>query len=529
MSPKWLIYARVSSQKQVQEWNWLSSQGKRCSDYAKNTLWIEIERVFYDEWVSWWLFERKSIKELLKHIQDNKRNEYVVIFEDLNRLSRDIQVHHLIKKEIQKRGASLACVNFEFDDSPEWNFKENISVVVSSYEREKNRQRVIDRQKSRLEQWFWCFRVPTWLKYIKAPSGWKIIVHDEEYSNKIKYAFEKFAFWELETLSDLLIYMNQKWFQIGWMNKKWEVTSLSVIHRMVTNSLYAWYYQCHKWNIDFMKAQHKWIISLKTFNTIQNKLISKSQIERKVEWNVERKDISSDFPLRWFLYCEESKGMFSGWWTQWNTRKVPYYTFPRKSSMKWKSLNRNKFHKDFEVLLEQIQPNKDLLEAFEKAIEIVSSKNKEISAQNKKLWEKEIKKINEKIEWFIERIWNSNSEVLIWNYEKKVEELEAEKKQILQKSSIQLKNVWTPLKNKLKLAKNGLSIWKSSNLENKKKLLKNIFPHWIPINEKKQVWTPTFSLIYQSFAIGKSSKMSMVELDGFEPTSWEATDIHLLS
>ncbi len=144
MNPKWLIYARVSSQKQVNEWNWLNSQEKRCRDYAKNSLWINIEKVFYDEWISWWLFERKSIRELLNYIDDNKKNDYVVIIEDLNRLSRDIQVHHLLKEEFKKRNTTLACVNFKFEDSPEWDFKENISVVVSEYERKKNKQRVLE-------------------------------------------------------------------------------------------------------------------------------------------------------------------------------------------------------------------------------------------------------------------------------------------------------------------------------------------------------------------------------------------------
>jgi hypothetical protein len=45
----------------------------------------------------------------------------------------------------------------------------------------------------------------------------------------------------------------------------------------------------------------------------------------------------------------------------------------------------------------------------------------------------------------------------------------------------------------------SLTIWKKGNLENKKILLKNIFPEGIPINEKKQVRTASLSLIYQAF------------------------------
>ena len=200
MDIKWLIYCRVSSKKQVKEWNWLSSQEKRCRDYATGSLWIQVEKVFNDEWVSGWLFERKSIQELFKYIDKNKKNNYIVIFEDLNRLSRDIQVHTLLKSEFKKRWVELACPNFKFEESPEWDFKENISVIVSQYEKDKNKQRVLSRMKARLEQWFWCFRVPIWYKFIEANEWWRIVVKDTETANIIKNWLEKYADWILHTL-----------------------------------------------------------------------------------------------------------------------------------------------------------------------------------------------------------------------------------------------------------------------------------------------------------------------------------------
>ncbi len=529
MNPKWLIYARVSSQRQVNEWNWLSSQEKRCKDYAKNSLWIDIEKVFYDEWVSWWLFERKSIRELLRYIDTHNFNEYVVIIEDLNRLSRDIQVHHLLKEEFKKRNTTLACVNFKFENSPEWDFKENISVVVSEYERKKNKQRVIDRQRARLEQGFWCFRVPLGFKYTKSPNWWKIIIQDEIICKKIKYAFEKYGNNEIASLSDLLIYLNNKWIKLKWLWKNNRVLSLSSIHWLITNPLYAWYLECKKWDIWLMKAQHKWIISLKTFEKIQNKLISKSQIKRQIEENSNRIDVSDDFPLRWFLYCEESKGMFSAGWSKWKTKKIPYYTFPRKSPLRWKSLNRDKFHNDFKNILQHIQPKADLIECLENTIKDLREKNNDEKEDINKVFKKEIIGIDKKINTFLNRIWNTDNETLLNNYEKKIRELEQEKIEISLKIENNLNNVWTPIKNKITLVKNSLQIWNKWDLEIKKKLIKNIFPEWIPITKKRSVWTPKFSLIYQSFSIWESSFPKMVELDGFEPTSRKAKEILLLS
>jgi hypothetical protein len=47
------------------------------------------------------------------------------------------------------------------------------------------------------------------------------------------------------------------------------------------------------------------------------------------------------------------------------------------------------------------------------------------------------------------------------------------------------------------LIKNALQVWRNGNLEEKKTLIKNIFPEGIPIDEKKHIQTPKLSLIYQ--------------------------------
>ena len=516
MKIKWLIYCRVSSKKQVKEWNWLSSQEKRCRDYATQVLWVEVENVFNDEWVSGWLFERKSIQELFKYIDSNKKNNYIVIFEDLNRLSRDIQVHWLLKAEFKKRWVELACPNFKFEESPEWDFKENISVIVSQYEKDKNKQRVLSRMKARLEQWFWCFRIPIWYKYIEAKNWWRIIVKDTEVAKIIKRWLEKYAEWILYTLSDLLKYYHRNWLKdVKWIRENWQIYSTSHVHRITTNILYTGYLESEKWDIPLTKAQHEAIISMDTYDIIQKRLIWMSQKERKIEELNKRSDISDDFPLRWFLYCEDSWYMLSSGWSRWTHAKFPYYTFPKNSPMKWKSINRDTFNKEFQEYLSKLTPNDKVIECFEKIFLDLYKKRNQIFEKQKIEAEEKIKEIDLKIDNYIERIWETSSSKLVKSYEAKIEILEKDKENILEKmneKSSQLKNVWTNLKTKLKIVTNALSIRNSANLENKKSLIKMIFPSWIPINKKKQVWTTTFSLIYQAFEVSKVSKNHLVML-----------------
>ena len=514
MNIKWLIYCRVSSLKQVKEWNGLSSQEKRCRDYAADVLWVEVEKVFNDEWVSGWLFERKSIQNLFKYIDNHKAENYVVIFEDLNRLSRDIQVHSLLKSEFKKRWVELACPNFQFEESPEWDFKENISVIVSQYEKDKNRQRVLQRMRARLEQGYWCFRIPIWYKYVEAPNGGKIMVKDSEKAKFIKEWLEKYADGLLYSLSDLLTYYHKKWLDIPGISENGDVRYTGQAHRVATNILYTWYLECKKWDIWLMEAQHEAIISMDTYNRVQKRLKWMSPIERKIEQSNARKNISEDFPLRWFLYCEESGHMFSSAWCKWSHDMFPYYTYPKKSPMKWKSINRDTFDKEFSKYLAMLTPSNSVLACFEKIfLDVYKNKNKVFEKQ-KAVLEQKIRDIDLKIDNYLERLGEASSSKLIKTYESKIENLESDKAILIEKiseKSQHLKNVWTNLKAKLKMVWNALFIWNSSNLKNKRSLVKLIFPQGIPINKKRQVWTPTFSLIYQAFELSKKSKSRLVE------------------
>jgi hypothetical protein len=49
-------------------------------------------------------------------------------------------------------------------------------------------------------------------------------------------------------------------------------------------------------------------------------------------------------------------------------------------------------------------------------------------------------------------------------------------------------------------------------LEEKKRLIKNIFPEWIPVDENRHIQTPKLSRIYQILEIWKSDNSRMVEL-----------------
>jgi len=86
-----------------------------------------------------------------------------------------------------------------------------MSVSMAQYEKDKNRQRVNDRMRARLEQWYWCFKVPIWYKFTTNSKWWKEILIDDITAKTVKLALEKFANNELESINDVARYFHKKW------------------------------------------------------------------------------------------------------------------------------------------------------------------------------------------------------------------------------------------------------------------------------------------------------------------------------
>jgi DNA replication protein DnaD len=90
-------------------------------------------------------------------------------------------------------------------------------------------------------------------------------------------------------------------------------------------------------------------------------------------------------------------------------------------------LNRDAFHSVFEKHLQEIQPKEELIATFLKIIERAKEKNEVKYKDNTEVLKKEINKIDNKIQKYIERIGETKSDTLIENYEKQIQTLEDEK------------------------------------------------------------------------------------------------------
>jgi DNA invertase Pin-like site-specific DNA recombinase len=121
---KAVIYCRVSSTKQTSHGDGLNSQETRCREYAKYHN-LKVEQVFKDD-MSGSLIERPGMKAMLSYLRKNRKDQLVVIIDDISRLARGLEAHLKLRAEIAGAGGLLASPSIEFGESSDARLVENL-------------------------------------------------------------------------------------------------------------------------------------------------------------------------------------------------------------------------------------------------------------------------------------------------------------------------------------------------------------------------------------------------------------------
>ena len=124
--PLALIYCRVSSRAQETLGHGLESQETRCRQHAAN-LGMDVVAVFPDTITGGGDFmQRPGMLAMLSFIDSNPNDNFVIIFDDLKRASRDTRAFLDLRDAFRSRNTRVECLNFKFDDTPEGEFIETI-------------------------------------------------------------------------------------------------------------------------------------------------------------------------------------------------------------------------------------------------------------------------------------------------------------------------------------------------------------------------------------------------------------------
>jgi site-specific DNA recombinase len=511
---KALIYARVSTSKQVTDGNGLESQEHRCRQHAAMHGYT-IEQVFADDASGGGDFmNRPALVSMLHYMDQNKQNSYVIIFDDLKRLARDTQNHLRLRQALALRGAKVECLNFKFEDTPEGEFIEKILAAQGQLERKQNKIQVVQKMTARIENGYYVFAPPAGLVFKKVPEHGKLLVRDEPVASIIQEAMEGYASGRFSMMVEVQRFL-EKSPHYPHIDKKGRVHP-SRVKDMLTCLTYAGYVEKQDWGVSARKGKHEGLVSLETFEKIQKRLTETVKVPA-------RKDIHVDFPLRGFILCDDCGRPLTSCWSQGKRQKFAYYLCHNKDCpSKGKSIPRDKLEGDFEQLLQTMRPTQplfDLLSAmFKDAWEQQASHTTALIQSAKQ----KVVGIERQIEQLVDRVVEATVPSAITRYEQRIAQLEKEK--LLMEESIYS----TPpqgrfeelFEHAMSFLSNPYKLWTLGQLAHKRTVLKLAFLDRLTYNRKTGLQTPLTALPFKVLYNLNGANLKMVGPEGLEPPTY---------
>ncbi len=512
---KALIYCRVSSERQVNEGHGLDSQESRCRQYAENKGYAVTE-IFRDEGISGGLFERPAMKQLISFMDKTPFEKYIVIFDDLTRFARDVKVHLELKLALKSRGATFECLNFNFEDSPEGELSENISMASAQYERQKNRRQVMQKQKARLEAGYWCFCNADAFKFTKDPVHGKLLVRNEPFASIYKDAIEQFEQRKLISKEQVKEFIYAEYQRLNLKRKK---PGNNTVERILKNPLFAGYVEYLPWGVTRRLGHHKGFISPETFDNVQEILAGRT-LKRT------RKDYSLDFPLRGYVLCAECQEPITASWSKGRTAYYAYYSCKTVGCKnRYKTIRKINIDVEFEKLLEETKTAEEILNLTKRIMQEVWNNQKvqfeSISSQSegKKL------ALQKQIDGFMGRIANATNEQVIKAYENQVEKLMQEKTELetgFKPNPYTESQFGTALNKVFNVIQNPLLQWKTDNITDKETVLNMYFNGKLNYDLNYGFGTSTLAPEINLIKDFGAQKVSLVEMRGIEPLCCKA-------
>ena len=382
-----IIYCRVSSKKQVTEWNWLETQERNCRERcASQTPPIIVDKVFKEPWISGKVTDRKEFNRLVQYLKTKNKDKIYITHFVANEYSRICRPENMIdalamEEKIKQYWVIikwLDMVNID-DSTDEWEFMKNIQYVIAWYERRKIAKRAQDWRKNRLLSWYRPFpNVPVWYirNYISKRDY--VDIFDEKKSHIIKEWLELYANNLIVSDADLRRFRKSKWLLTNAKSaKKLHRTFIEKTMQLHKIMYYAWYIiYPERWVDEIIEWRHKWIISLET----ANKIIDKLKNKHNWKWlKTKAKDDKINI-LRGIISCSECWRRLTSWnttkrvWPKWekSIKKYPYYGCNNKECDARVNIKQEKLEEQFEDLLLKLKlPNRVV-----KLIEVIFHKRR---------------------------------------------------------------------------------------------------------------------------------------------------------
>ena len=504
-----LIYGRVSSKKQVVAGDGLNSQLTACLNYAESKGY-EIVGTYTDD-LTGSERRRPGLNALLAVMQADTSRRYRIIFDHINRFSRDIYLHGDLRRMVDDMGGILESPSMVYGNDSSSRLVENMSVVVSDYQRVHNKEQTNIRMRSRLENGYAVFCAPAGYRYGKAAghSG-RVLVRDEPAASVMIEALEGYACGHYETPADVQRFLEAH--PLFPKSRKGKVPH-SRVGALLRNPAFAGLVGSADWGISFRKGHHEPLISVATHQRIHDRLNGVNRVPS-------RKLLNQDFPLRGFVMCDDCNEPLTACWSKGTHATYPYYLCPRRGCASYgKSIRRDVIEGEFEALLQTAQPKASVVALATAMFKELWARRHANQAEAKKALAGELERIERQIDGTVERIVETSVPAVLRALEKKVEALEAEKLLVAEKlaNSGQSQGSFDlRLRTALEFLANPWQLWKNGMLEDRRAVLKLTFADRLRYKRGEGFRTANLALPFKVLGDFFSGEMGMAHPTRFE-------------
>ena len=509
---KALAYCRVSHVKQRTNGGGLDSQEHRCRMYAEQQGY-EIEAVFPDDRSGGGDFmNRPGMVALLHYLETHPQHEYVIIFDDLKRFARDTIFHFMLRQRLAEFGATVECLNFKFEDTPEGEFVETVFAAQGQLERKQNQRQTIQKMRARLENGYWVFTAPMGYRYEKTAGQGKILVQQERLAPILREGLKGFASGRFETQAEVKRFFES---HAAFPRDKYGEVRNQRVTEILTRAVYAGYVQSENWNISLRKGHHEPLIDYETFMTIQRRLQEKAKVPA-------RRDLTEDFPLRGFILCGDCDKPLTANWSKSKTGdRHPYYLCYNKTCVSSrKSIRRDKLEGDFEAVLHSLMPRQKHGLAIGAVFKSMWSYQLNRTSEAVDSIKTEIAKLERQIDALVDRIVDCSNTTAARAYEQRLARLESRKVELNDKA-LKTGQPARPYEELFQLAVDFLSnpgrLWGSDRLADKRLVLKLTFSERLSYHREKGFSNPVTSLPFRILGEMCEHGSKMAHRGGFEP------------
>lgn len=508
---KAVLYCRVSSKKQVAVGSGLESQEHRCRQYAAAQGYI-VDKVFHDDVTGGGDFmNRPGMVSLLRFLK-SASDDYVVIFDDLKRFARDTVFHIQLRQRLAAYGASVECLNFKFEDTPEGKFVETVVAAQGELERHQNRRQTLQKMRARLERGYYVFISPVGYRYEKIEGHGKLLVPDEPLASIIREALEGYASGRFQTQAEVMRFLES---QPEFPRDSRCLVRATQVTDILTRPVYAGYVEAPIWNIALRKGLHEALISFETYRKIQERLNGR---DLRVP---ARKNINEDFPLRGFILCEGCDRTLTAGWTKGRNTHYPYYLCSNRGCPCYgKSIQRAEIEGAFATLLRQLQPTANLFSAGRAMFKDLWDSRLASGEARARTLKIELKKTEKQIEQFLDRIADTSVPSVVGAYEKRILNLEEQKILIREKIENRgqpMRGFDETLRTALEFLASPWNLWDSERLEDKRMVLKLAFADRLTYVRNEGFRTANLALPFKVLASFSGLENKMVPRRGLEP------------